>query len=125
MKKFIALVSALMLLVFVLPVWANHLQVGTPTITDVNTTGNYAFVQFNLSWENSFKDDINWDAAWVFVKYKVAGGTEWKHAYLNTTASNHVIPDGYPCEETSLQFEGAPSPNNMGPSPKTWGTTNS
>ena len=78
------------------PCLANNIQVGTPTITGVNTTSDYALVQFDLSWNNSFRDDINWDAAWVFVKYKVTGG-DWQHAYLNTTAGNHTLPAGYTC----------------------------
>jgi formylglycine-generating enzyme required for sulfatase activity len=83
-------------LVLILPVRANNIVVSTPTITGVNTTDDYAFVQFDLSWNNSWRDDVNWDAAWVFVKYKVTGG-DWNQAYLNTTEGNHSIPSGYEC----------------------------
>jgi formylglycine-generating enzyme required for sulfatase activity len=53
-------------------------------------------VQFNLSWQNSWRTSttapFNWDAAWVFVKYKVGTTGDWKHATLST--SGHTIPSG-------------------------------
>jgi formylglycine-generating enzyme required for sulfatase activity len=53
-------------------------------------------VQFNLSWDNSWRTStsapFNWDAAWVFVKYKVGTTGEWKHATLSSTG--HTIPSG-------------------------------
>ena len=58
-------------------------------VQNVSTIGNSATnktiqVQFDLSWGNTWWDDINWDAAWVFMKYKTAAG-EWKHAKINPT----------------------------------------
>lgn len=93
MKKL--LISAI-LFTFTLPLLANNIQVSTPTISGGDTDNDYATVQFDLSWENSFRDNINWDAAWVFVKYQITGG-DWQHASLNTTAGNHNIPGGYTC----------------------------
>jgi len=95
-KGLTSLLAAFLTTVLVLPVFANNIQVGIPNVTGANITDDYAFVQFDLSWENSFRDDINWDAAWVFVKYKETGG-DWYHAYLNTTAGTHIIPTGYTC----------------------------
>jgi len=74
---------------------ANNIQVSSGTLTGQNTTDNYTMVQFNLSWENSWRDNINWDAAWVFVKYKVSYDTVWRSAILNTTQANHIVPAGY------------------------------
>ena len=78
-------------LAMVLPTHANNLSVGAPTLTGQDTENNYTFVQFDLSWDNSWRDNTtlsNWDAAWVFVKYKVTGG-DWAHATLNT--SGHSV----------------------------------
>jgi hypothetical protein len=72
---------------------ANNLQVNNAVLTGQVPAGNYTFVQFDLSWENSWRDNINWDAAWVFVKYKTSYDTTWKHATLNT--SGHTIPNSY------------------------------
>ena len=44
-------------------------------------------VQFNLGWDNSWRTSSgpgNWDAAWVFVKYRVSGG-DWHHATLHSS----------------------------------------
>jgi formylglycine-generating enzyme required for sulfatase activity len=87
---------AFLVVVLAAPGFANHIVVGTPTLTGLNLTDDYVLVQFDLSWDNSFRDDVNWDAAWVFVKYKQTGG-DWHHAFLNTTAGNHTIPAGYTC----------------------------
>jgi formylglycine-generating enzyme required for sulfatase activity len=50
------------------------------TIIDPNDNGNYMRIKFDLSWENSWRTNnlnsmgvTNWDAAWVFVKYRVGG----------------------------------------------------
>ena len=60
----------------------------TVKLTGQNTTDHYSLVQFDLSWENSWRTSpahYNWDAAWVFVKHHVAGG-EWQHTRLNNTS---------------------------------------
>ena len=56
---------------------ANNIQVSSGTLTGQNTSGNYTFVQFNLGWDNSWRDNVNWDAAWIFVKYKATYDTTW------------------------------------------------
>jgi len=75
------------------PLMANNVQVNNATLTGQVPASNYTMVQFDLSWENSWKDNINWDAAWVFVKYKASYDTTWKHATLNS--SGHTIPNSY------------------------------
>lgn len=59
---------------------ANNISVSNVTVTGQNTTAgannvaNFSLVQFNLSWENSWRvgdGPANWDAAWVFVKFRV------------------------------------------------------
>jgi formylglycine-generating enzyme required for sulfatase activity len=61
---------------------ANNISVTSVSLTGQNTTtgtnniANYSLVQFDLTWENSWRtssEPNNWDAAWVFVKYKVSG----------------------------------------------------
>jgi len=56
-------------------------------------------VSFDLAWEESWRGPSrpswveasdNWDAAWVFMKYRVAGGT-WHHATL--AVDGHVTPE--------------------------------
>ncbi len=64
-----------------------NLSVGLPN----QATGNVD-VSFDISWTNSWRTSsapYNWDAAWVFIKYRVNGGA-WNHARLNETG--HTIP---------------------------------
>ncbi len=71
---------------------ANNIQVSNTTLNGQSTADGYTQVQFDLSWENSWRDTRNWDAAWVFVKYSVNNGGSWKHAFLNNTG--HTAPSG-------------------------------
>lgn len=71
---------------------ANNIIVTNATCTG-QVLGVYTGVKFNLSWENSWRmsaGPANWDAAWVFVKYKIQGGN-WSHASLSTTPGDHTI----------------------------------
>jgi formylglycine-generating enzyme required for sulfatase activity len=75
---------------------ANNITLSTPSLTDENRSQGYIFVTFDLSWENSWRESTgaaNWDAAWVFVKYRIAGG-EWQHAKLHN--SGHLAGAGTP-----------------------------
>jgi hypothetical protein len=81
MKK---LLFAIVLIFTVGISFANNVLVQNVTTTGNNATNKTIQVQFDLSWDNSWRDAINWDAAWVFLKFKNASGV-WQHAQLNTT----------------------------------------
>lgn len=59
-------------------------------------------VQFDISWTHSWRaswkegsaDISNWDAAWVFVKYRAKGDAAWRHATLSAKNSDHSAPKG-------------------------------
>ena len=64
------------------------------TLTGQNTVDDYTLVEFDISWENSWRvvgGPGNWDAAWVFIKYRVGGGP-WLHAWIND--EGHTPPPG-------------------------------
>jgi surface protein len=68
-------------------VTVTNVAVGTPN----TSTGDVA-VTFDISWTHSWRSSStpnNWDAAWVFVKYRVGSG-EWNHAKL--TETGHTVP---------------------------------
>jgi formylglycine-generating enzyme required for sulfatase activity len=80
--------------------WANNIQVSNIALVNQNTTAglnnaaNHTFVQFDMTWDNSWRNSAgpsNWDAAWVFVKFQVFGSPEWLHATLSATDANHTI----------------------------------
>jgi formylglycine-generating enzyme required for sulfatase activity len=89
---------ALLAILFVLQgsnSFANNILVNNISLVKRNATSDIVFVKFDLSWQNSFKTGsgaANYDAAWVFVKYRIGDTGEWKHATLNNGA--HTIPSG-------------------------------
>ncbi len=66
----------------------NYMLVQNVTTTGINASNQTAQVQFDLNWGYAWKDSINWDAAWVFMKYKNAAG-EWKPCKIKTTGFDH------------------------------------
>ena len=72
--------------------FANNVVVSNITLTEQNTTSNFTLVQFDITWENSWRDPSTYDAAWVFVKFSTDGGGTWNHATLAT--SGHTAPSG-------------------------------
>jgi len=101
MKKFSAVVGMALLILFTLPVSSNNISVSNVSLENQNLTDHYCIVEFNIYWNNSWRTAAvpqNWDAAWVFVKYSVAGG-DWQHATIDPSGS--VAPAG-----STLDFAG-------------------
>ena len=87
--------------------YGNNIEVGNVSWHSVG--GGMSDVQVDLTWENSWRaawtedtstsatgaqiDLENWDAAWVFVKYRTPGGA-WLHATLSTNKTDHTVPPG-------------------------------
>lgn len=91
--KRLTLLACLVLLA-IINVRANNIEVSSVSLTDQSASGHYCNVKFNISWDNSWRTSgvpQNWDAAWVFVKYRLSGGP-WQHATLNT--SGHTSASG-------------------------------
>ncbi len=73
---------------------ANNISVDSVSLEGQVVPDRYVFIEFDISWENSWRTSAvpqNYDAAWVFVKFSVAGG-EWQHATLYQTG--HIAPPG-------------------------------
>ncbi|WP_273446373.1 SUMF1/EgtB/PvdO family nonheme iron enzyme [Neolewinella agarilytica] len=63
---------------------ANNIEVTNIVLTDQNEGAGTSVIQFDLSWENSWRISVgpaNYDAAWVFAKFRVNGGA-WRHAVI-------------------------------------------
>ena len=69
---------------------ANNIRInGTVQVTQ--GTGDTLVLSFPLRWDNSWRDQFNWDAAWVFFKYKSGtGGCN----HVNLCAGGHRFTDG-------------------------------
>ena len=81
-----------------LQTWGNNIQISNARIASVNTNDQYAMIEFDLQWDNAWRDTSNWDAAWVFVKYRATGApAPWYHAtlnYVNGSSDGHTGPGG-------------------------------
>lgn len=92
MKKSLIL---LIVLLGILSANANNIVISNMSLTGQNTASDYTLVQFDISWDNSWRTstlESNWDAAWVFIKYRLTSSTVWRHAKLNT--NGHTAPAG-------------------------------
>ncbi|MEL7342457.1 MAG: hypothetical protein AAGM67_18390, partial [Bacteroidota bacterium] len=88
MKK---LLCTIITLCSLLPLLANNIQVSNVTLTGQNTAANTYLVQFDISWENSWRTstfESNYDAAWIFIKFREVPATAWQHALISTTGFN-------------------------------------
>ena len=64
------------------------------TIADAEIYDDHANVNFSIAWENSWRDDFNWDAVYVFLKCrKKEGDRTWKHVVLRP--DYHTVSNGY------------------------------
>ena len=91
------------LVFFASPVIANNIQVTNTTLVSQNTVEESVIVQFDIEWENSWRlagGPANWDAAWIFIKYRVGAGP-WTHALLHNTG--HETCEGMTTSNGLLQ----------------------
>jgi formylglycine-generating enzyme required for sulfatase activity len=96
MKKLTILFLLAYLILFNLK--ANNLTISNAQIASINSTDNYAMIRTNITWDNSWRDTENWDAVWVFMKYRASNGTDaWQHAtlnFINGVSDGHSSPTG-------------------------------
>lgn len=86
---------------------ANDIRVSNVSLINTNALSGKTEIRFDLRWSNSWRRVwcetntaagatilTNWDAAWVFAKYRPAGTTDavWQTAYLD--AAGHTAPAG-------------------------------
>lgn len=84
----------LLLLAGTLGVSANNVRIVKDMSVDpASVSGGFAELKFSIAWDNSWRDDFNWDAVYVFLKYKRTTETTWSHALF---ADNyHEVSKGY------------------------------
>lgn len=78
---------------------ANNLKIENVELKEQNSANNTVKVEFDLNWENSWRTNSgpkNYDAAWIFIKYRTNSGP-WIHAtleYSNGINDGHTAPSG-------------------------------
>ena len=68
-------------------------EVNIDSVSIANKDGKTATITFDITWEESFRDEHNHDAAWVFFKARTDEPAEWKHVRL--MADKVINPTGY------------------------------
>lgn len=94
-KQFNYFTLLCMLIFFSNIMFANNVTVSNVSLTGQNTMAKYTHVKFDIAWENSWRTSSgpsNWDACWVFVKFRKKTETTWHHATLSSTSGNHTSP---------------------------------
>jgi len=67
----------------VLSVKANNVRiVKEADIPVMSIVDGIAAIKMDIAWDNSWRDDFNWDAVYIFLKYKRKTETAWKHVFL-------------------------------------------
>ncbi len=61
---------------------ANQLQISNVRLVANDTVQRLARIQLDVQWDNSWRDALNHDAAWVFFKYRTSGSNQWRHLQL-------------------------------------------
>ncbi|MCJ8332412.1 MAG: formylglycine-generating enzyme family protein, partial [Lentisphaeria bacterium] len=93
----------LLVLCSAVPAHANYVQVSETALAGDK-------INFKLAWDNSWREvrtladgshvgkgEIkveNWDAAWVFVKFRRKHAAAWSHATLSPKTAEHMVPKG-------------------------------
>ena len=75
---------------------ANNVQVNNVEVIRIDRSNKIIYIQFDLSGENAWRirdGADNWDADWVFIKYR-SGTGDWRHATLSTNRSIFIYPAG-------------------------------
>ncbi|MEO9484605.1 MAG: SUMF1/EgtB/PvdO family nonheme iron enzyme [Ekhidna sp.] len=90
-------VSMLILCFAVVSAFSNNVKVENVRLRNQNTTADTKEVEFDLSWENSWRTSAapsNYDACWIFAKYRLTSASAWNHVTLSTTGGDHTAPSG-------------------------------
>ena len=72
---------------------ANNITVSNVSLENYNETENWVNIQCDITWENSWRLDSgpsNWDAIWLFAKYRVNGGI-WRHVTLDPSQTSTAV----------------------------------
>ena len=70
---------------------ANNINIQRVSLRDTNRVAKTVVIKINISWDNSWRDSINWDAAWLYFKYKKINDSAWKWKH-----GNFSITGNYP-----------------------------
>ncbi len=107
----------LVIISFAGTLFANNLR-----ITNINVNLASQTVTFDIAWDNSWRlsatqRPANWDAVWVFVKFRACDSPAtaiWEHGLINTNLATHTFGNLEPTLSDGSAVGIDPAPNNTG-----------
>ncbi|VAX34884.1 hypothetical protein MNBD_UNCLBAC01-1523 [hydrothermal vent metagenome] len=91
-NKFLKIILMFSFLIISKDVFANNLSITNFAVYSTDIASNQITFTSDVSWNNAWRNTINYDAVWVFMKYSTDAGVTWKHASMSTSGTN---PDGF------------------------------
>ena len=67
---------------------ANNVTVASAKLASRSTSAGTIQIQFDISWDNAWNDNVNNDAVWLVFKYSTDSGSTWSHATMKTSGKN-------------------------------------
>jgi formylglycine-generating enzyme required for sulfatase activity len=85
-----SLLAAVIVILICNTALANNIGLQKISLSDTNKTAKTVMVKMNLSWNNSWRDSINWDAAWIIMKFKglTDSAYKWKPVKFSLTGNS-------------------------------------
>ncbi|MFM2385357.1 MAG: hypothetical protein RL660_114 [Bacteroidota bacterium] len=77
---------------------ANNIQIANVSLSGQNTASHFTLVNFDVNWDNSWRtstNESNYDGAWIFVKWRKKGTSDWRHASINYAAPGDALACGH------------------------------
>ena len=113
-REIISIILAAGIGLFISPSFASDVSVGN---IKTHFQENICEVEFDLGWKNSWRTKTgpaNWDAAWVFIKYRLPDETgkpsgNWRHATLSRSPERYRVKN-----ENLVPPAFAPTPDGKG-----------
>ena len=91
-------IFTLLFLFFTGWLFANNITVANTSLSGQNTTAHFTLINFDVAWENSWRtstNESNYDGAWIFVKYRKNGTTDWRHCTINATGHTNAAGSAF------------------------------
>ncbi len=72
--------------------FANNVTLSNVTLAEPDSVAKTVKIKFDINWNNSWRNNTNYDAIWTFAKYSKDAGATWLPVTLKSSGTN---PSGF------------------------------